>query len=143
MKLLNKSLEKELKEVFHTMKDEVNVVLFTTQEDCETCEQTRSFMEELNKTGDKINFIHYDINEHPKAVDKYDIVRTPAIILESKQDGYKGVKFNGIPAGHEVNSFISSVLEVSGVGEILPQSTLKRVDAIKKPVHIQVFVTLG
>jgi len=101
------------------------------------------FMEELNHTGEKINFIHYDVDESPEEVKLYTIERTPAIVLVNPKKGYQGIKFNGIPAGHEVNSFISGILEVSGVGEIIPKSLLERILNIKEAVHIKVFVTLG
>jgi len=143
MKLLNESKEKELSQVFDTMHDPINVILFTTKENCDTCEQTQSFMEELNNVGQKINFIHYDIDVDTDMTKKYDIHLTPSVILENPKDGYKGIKFSGIPAGHEVNSLISGILEVSGVNEILPESTLERIKKVDQPVHIKVFVTLS
>ncbi len=143
MKLLNSSLTDELQDVFKTMKDTVDVILFTTLIDCETCEQTTSFMQEIQELGDKINFIHHDIDDQPDEVKKYTIEHTPAIVLLNPKVGYQGVKFYGIPAGHEINSFISGILEVSGVGEILPKSMIERIDSITQPVNIKVFVTLG
>jgi len=142
MKLLNESLEKELHKLFKEMRDDVNIILFTKKVDCETCEQTKGFMEELNNTGDKINFIHYDFQENPDQAEKYNVTLTPSIVIENAKEGYKGVKFNGIPAGHEVNSFIASIIEVSGAGDPLPVTILERVQAINKAIHIQVYVTL-
>ena len=56
---------------------------------------------------------------------------------------YKGVKFNGIPAGHEINSFISALIEMSGLDIKYPADVLARIQKIDKPVNIKVFITLS
>ena len=56
---------------------------------------------------------------------------------------YHRVKFNGIPAGHEINSFISALIEMSGAESEVPAELLERIQKIDKPVNIKVFVTLS
>jgi glutaredoxin-like protein len=115
MALLNNELKQQLQDILNQMKDEVTVALFTAEDQCETCSETKSFMEEVAEVGKKVTLEQYDY----------------------------GIKFNGIPAGHEINSFITGLIEVSGSGEELPDAFKTRLDKINKPVHIKVFVTLG
>ena len=48
-----------------------------------------------------------------------------------------------MPGGYEINSFLASLLEVSGTKEALPPDVISRISAIASEIHIQVFVTLG
>jgi glutaredoxin-like protein len=67
----------------------------------------------------------------------------PSIVLLDSEKKYHGVKFNGIPAGHEINSFIPAIIEVSGNASELPAELEARIKNIDKPVNIKVFVTLS
>lgn len=56
---------------------------------------------------------------------------------------YHEVKFSVISAGHEINSFFSALIEISGLSPRFKANLLKRIQNIKKPVNIKVFVQLG
>lgn len=143
MALLNNDLKKQLKEILDQMKDEVHVALFTTKESCETCSDTQSFMEEISGVADKVNLAQYDIEDDAELAQQLGINLTPSIVLLDKNRKDNGIRFNGIPAGHEINSFITGLIEVSGAGEELPETFRQRLAKVEKPVHIKVFVTLG
>lgn len=143
MALLNEELRAQLKSILDQMKDNVNVALFTSSEDCETCEDTKSFMEEVSGVADKVILKQYDMTTDKEMADKLGITLTPSIVLLDKDSKDNGIKFNGIPAGHEINSFITGLIEVSGSGEELPDALMERLNKINRPVHIKVFVTLG
>lgn len=143
MALLNDELREQLKGILNQMKDQVNVALFTTTEACETCQDTKNFMEEVSNVSEKVVLKQYDINENSDMAEKLGITLTPSIVLLDKDNKDNGIKFNGIPAGHEINSFITGLIEVSGAGEELPDDFRTRLEKVDKPVHIKVFVTLG
>lgn len=143
MALLNNELRDQLKDILDQMKDDVHVALFTTKENCETCSDTKSFMEEISGVSEKVNLTQYDIEEHAELAQTLGVSLTPSIVLLDKNKKDNGIRFNGIPAGHEINSFITGLIEVSGAGEELPESFRERLSKIDKPVHIKVFVTLG
>jgi len=143
MALLNNELKDQLKGILNQMKDEVTVALFTSTEDCESCEDTKNFMEEVSGVSDKVQLKTYDIKADQEVAETLNISLTPSIVLLDKNGKNNGIKFNGIPAGHEINSFITGLIEVSGAGEELPETFLERLGKIDKPVHIKVFVTLG
>ncbi len=71
---------------------------------------------------------------------KYNVTLTPSIVLLDAGENYRGVKFNGIPAGYEVNSFVTGLLEVSGAENDLPESISERLAKVEKPVNIKVLL---
>lgn len=143
MKLLNDQISSQLKEVFTSMKSNVTIALFTKEDPCSTCKETKAFMEEINDLSKKLNLKIYDVHENADLARDYNVNLTPSIVLLDATENYKGVKFNGMPSGHEINSFIRGILEVSGQSQELPQNIKERLNKISKPVNIKVFVTLG
>lgn len=142
MKMFNEELEKQLKEVFENLMDDVTIALFT-EGDCDTCADTTSYMEEVASLSEKIHLVKYDFKKDAGKVAEYKVEIVPSIVLLDANESYRGIKFNGIPAGHEINSFIPALLEVSGATSPVPQDLTDRIEAIKKPVNIKVFVTLS
>jgi glutaredoxin-like protein len=143
MALLNEQLQGQLKEVFGSMKNEITLAVFTKEGDCYSCEETVAFMKEIEALSDKINLETFDLDKDSERAGEYNVVMAPSIVILDSEKKYRGVKFNGIPAGHEINSFIPGILEVSGAGEALPEELLSQVKALSKPVNIKVFVTLS
>lgn len=142
MKMFNAEIENQLKDVFSNLKNDVTIALFTKEGECLTCKETRDYMLEIEALSDKIHFKEYDIEKDKELAQKYNIEMVPSIILLDDKNEYKGVKFNGIPAGHEINSFVPALLEMSGHESKLPDRLLERINKIDKPVNIKVFVTL-
>ncbi len=143
MKLLNKEVTTQLQQVFENMKTEVTIALFTKESECETCKETDSFLNELVETSDKLHLKRYDADKNKDIAEKFQVKVVPSIVLLDHKEEYQRIKFNGIPAGHEINSFVKGILEVSGAGIPLPEAVADRLSAITKPVNIKVFVTLG
>lgn len=143
MKLLNDELRGQLKEVFNDLKNDITIAVFTKEEPCNTCDETVSFMEEIESISDKIHLKKLDIKNDADTAKSYGVEMVPSIVLLDKDEKFVGIKFNGIPAGHEINSFIPALLEVSGAGEKLPDSFNEKIESLKSPVNIKVFVTLS
>ena len=143
MKMFNEEIQGQLKEVFEEMKGDVTIALFTKQGECPTCEETRAYMEEVSELTDKIHLAEYDIHKDAELATKYNVAMVPSIVLLDANNEYKGVKFNGIPAGHEINSFIPAILEVSGNVSEMPKELEERIMKIDKPMNIKVFITLS
>jgi len=139
--MIDDNSKEQIKKIFEPMKESVKVLLVTTKDNCDTCEDTENFVREVTETSEKIVFEVIDIND--EKAKQFDIERTPAIVLLGAEDKDYGIKFYGIPAGHEINSFIMGLLEVSGAGEKLPDSMTERIPKIDKPIDIKVFITLS
>lgn len=141
MKMFNEDLEKQLKEIFNNMKNDVTIALFT-EGDCYTCTETKGYMEEVAALSDKIHLKNYDLKKDALLAKSYHVEMVPSIVLLNKDGEYEGVKFNGIPSGHEINSFIPAILDVSGMDSEVPVQIEERIAKVDKPVNIKVFVTL-
>ncbi len=143
MAFLNDDIRKQISEIFAPMEKEVKIVVFTEESGCESCEDTKGYMEEMAELSEKISLEVLDAQKDAARAGELGVEMVPAIVLLDETGKDLGVKYYGIPAGHEINSFITGVLEVSGVGEALPQEIVERIEKINTPVNIKVFVTLS
>lgn len=141
--LLNQDLQNQIREFLAPMKEKVTLVLFTQESPCETCSETRQLLSEVSALNDKITFVEKDLIEDIKEADLYGINLTPSFVMLDSEGNYRGVKFNGIPAGHEINSFLTAIIDMSGVDFGFDQDIIDRIKKIDKPVNIKVFVTLS
>ncbi|MHB1454860.1 MAG: protein disulfide oxidoreductase [Saccharofermentanales bacterium] len=142
MKILDQETEQQLTDLFAALQKDITLAVFTDG-DCMTCPETRQFMEEISGLSDKIHYSSFDIRTDIDEVALYNIEMVPSIVLLDAEGRYSRVKFNGIPAGHEVNSFLFALLEVAGVVSEVPPELESRIRAISRPVNIKVFVTLS
>lgn len=143
MKFLNEEVAKQLEGIFNGMKDDVTVALFTRAQDCETCEDTKDFLTELTSAAPRLSLEILDLDKDSDKAEEFGVTMAPSLVLLDKDKTYQRIKFNGVPSGHEINSFISSVMEVSGNAQELPKEIMERIEKIQKPVNIKVFVTLA
>ncbi len=141
--MFNEEIQGQLREVFEELKGDVTIALFTKEGECITCEETKAYMQEVEELSDKLHLVEYDMEKNSDLAEKYNVKMVPSIVLLDSNKEYHGVKFNGIPAGHEINSFIPALLEVSGHVSEMPKELEERIMKIDKPMNIKVFVTLS
>lgn len=142
MALFDDKVKSQLSQLLSNIKNPIVINFFTQEIECPTCQTTHQFVEEIASLNDKITVKTYDFIKDADAVRDFNIDKIPAIVVTDANKNIKGVRFFGIPAGYEINSFIAACVEVSGVSETLPDAVVSRIKKIAKPVHIQVFVTL-
>jgi alkyl hydroperoxide reductase subunit AhpF len=142
MPLFDEKVKTQLAQLLSKLTNPITLHFFTQEVECPTCQTTRQFVEEIASLSDKISLAAYDFAKDEEAKKEFNVDAIPAIIISDKDKSVKGVRFFGIPAGYEINSFIGACLEVSGAKEPLPQAIIDRIKKIAKPIHIQVFVTL-
>jgi glutaredoxin-like protein len=143
MALFDIKVQNQLKEILKNMKDDVKIINFTQEIECPMCRETRAFAEEIATLSDKLSCTVYNFITDKEMAKKYGVERIPAIVLLDKNGIDYGVKFYGLPGGYEINSFLGSIIEMSGRKEELPADIISRIKKIDKDVHIQVFVGLG
>lgn len=143
MALFNDETKKQLEDIFKGLKNQVNIALFTDETNCDSCKDTTEFMTEVKGLSTKIGLHQFDIKKDEEKANLYGVVKAPTIVLLDEDNKDYGVVFSGIPAGHEINSFISGLMELSGSGEALPAEMKVKLETLDKPVKIKVFVTLS
>ena len=142
MDLFDEKTKQQLKQVLSEMKNPIKIHFWTQEIECPTCSVNHQFLMEISSLTDKIKLYVHDFVKEKDLAEKYNIDKIPAILLTDEKETILGVRFFGIPAGYEINSFISACLELSGVAEPIDAAIEKRIKNINKKVHIQVFVTL-
>jgi len=123
------------------LRNPVKIVVFKVddKERCPYCAETVQIMEELSELSDKISVEVYDGDKDTEKVEEFKVDKFPATIIMADKD--LGARYYGIPSGYEFSSVIEDIVEVSHGHVHLQEATLKKLELIDKPVHIQVFVT--
>ena len=94
--------------------------------------------------SDKISLSIYDLDQDEELAQRYQIDKAPTLVVAGEHEGQiidYGVRFAGIPAGHEFSSFIHVLVMVSGRDSSLQKNTRQFLKQLKEPVRLQVFVT--
>jgi len=143
MALFDETVTKQLTEILSMMKDEVELVYFTQEIECPTCKDGHSFVSEMAALNSKLKLSTYTLVKNHEMAEKYQIDKIPATLLLDKDGKDTRIRFFGIPAGYEINSFLGAILEVSSHITTIPDEIKNRIDKIDHDVHIQVFVSLG
>jgi len=143
-KLLNDEVIEQVEEIFAGLQEPVQVLFFGSQQDCDYCEDTLQLVQEVVDISDKLELSIYDIEEHAALAGQYNVDKAPALVLAGR-DGDQildyGVRYAGIPSGHEFSSLIHTLLLVSGRDSDLSQDTRQKLQELDTPVHLMVFVT--
>ncbi|MCP8308523.1 MAG: thioredoxin family protein [archaeon] len=140
MSLISNHIKEHLKEIFEKeLKDEVRLVFFTQDIECEFCEEARELLQELESLSKKIKVEMYDFMKDDDKVKEYGIDKIPVIAMVGSKD--YGIRFYGLPSGYEFSVFIDDLVDVSKGNSRLSEKVKARLKSINKPLHIQVFVT--
>jgi glutaredoxin-like protein len=143
-KLLNEQVIAQIQAVFKKMKEPVTILLFTSKESCDYCEDTRQLLEEVVAIDEKLNLVVYDLEEDAEVARHFRVDKAPGIVIAAK-DGDEisdlGVQYSGIPSGHEFATLIQAILLVSGRDSGLSAQAREYLKTLEKPLHLQVFVT--
>lgn len=137
---IDDKLSKEISKQLAGLDREVRLLMFTQEIECMYCRETRTLLEELVQTSDKLKLEVYNFIIDKDKADQMGIDKIPAIvILEGGKDF--GIRYYGIPSGYEFASLLEDIKMV-GTGQVeLNDDLIERVKAIDKDVHLQVYVT--
>jgi glutaredoxin-like protein len=142
--LLNENVRAQVSEAFNQLQEAVQIIFFGSKEQCEYCDDTLKLVEEVAELSDKLSVQAFDIEADAAVADNYNVSMTPGLVIAAEgEDGPidYGVRYAGIPSGHEFSSLIQDLLLVSGRDSGLNEQTRDFLSNLKEPVHLQVFVT--
>jgi glutaredoxin-like protein len=139
VKIEDKILD-EIKFMFENIESEVTLHMFTKKDHCLLCNETLSLVEQVAAQSDKVILDHCECDIESEKAKMWKIERHPAIVVEGQAKGL--IRFYGIPSGYEFGSLIESII-MSGKpdGVDLDPELIEEIQAIDKPLHLQVFVT--
>ncbi len=137
--VLPDSEKEQLKKKFASIAGDVELVVFTQEHECQFCKETRELVLELGSLSAKLKTQVYDLVKDEEESRKYNIKKIPAIAIVGAAD--YGIRYYGVPAGYEFSVLVDDIMDVSRGTTSLPEGIKKKIAEIKKPVHIQVFVS--
>jgi alkyl hydroperoxide reductase subunit AhpF len=117
----------------------VTLVFFTQTFGCETCLPARQIVDRVASLSDQISVEEFNLVLDKDQVRDYGIRRAPAIAVVGEAD--TGIRFYGVPDGHELVSLIDAIALVASRDSGLSDESRARLAEVEQPIDIQVFVT--
>jgi alkyl hydroperoxide reductase subunit AhpF len=117
----------------------VRLVLFTQTFGCETCFEARRTVDEIARLSDRIRVEEHNLVLDAERVAEYGAERAPALAIVGEKD--LGLRYYGAPAGYEIESVVSAIEVAGGAGPPLSDESVAALEALDRPLGIQVFVT--
>ncbi len=142
--LLNDDVRAQVSEAFAELRAPVQVLFFGKEEDCHYCDDTRKLVEEVVELSDKLDLRAYDLVADADVATQFNVDKVPGLVIAAQNgDDIQdyGVRYSGIPSGHEFSSLIFDLLQVSGRDSGLNPKTRQFLSGLTEPIHLQVFVT--
>jgi glutaredoxin-like protein len=142
--LLNDDIANQVRQAFAQLNNPVEILFFGRQENCEYCAQTLQLVEEVSALSDKLHLSIYDVESDTELASKYNVDKTPGLVISARNGDQLidfGVRYAGVPSGHEFSSLIQDIILISGGDSGLSQQTRDMLADLTEPVILQVFVT--
>ncbi len=142
--LLDGSIKQQVQEVFSQLQHPVEILFFGSSENCQFCEDTRQLLEEVTALSLQLKLSIYDLDTDTAVAEPFHVDKAPVFAVAYKEGDRlidTGIRYAGIPAGHEFNTLIQDIVLVSGRDSGLKPATREFLKNLKKPVELQVFVT--
>lgn len=130
--MLSSQILDALKGYTADMARDVTLVLQTGTH--EKRDELKAFLEGVASVSDRIALVERDVA---------DRLRSPVSFLLEADGTDTGIRFSGIPGGHEFNSLVLALLHVSGTPIRLDDSLKAIVAGIDEDLSFEVFVSLS
>ncbi len=141
MALMDRETQDQVRTLLAGINTPVRIHLFTQEFECGFCKETRQIAEEVAALSPSVSVHVHDFVADKALADSLKIDKIPAIAIMGDGDRDFGIRFYGIPSGYEFTSFLEAILMVGGQGHQVSAETLRFLESLEKPVHLQVFVT--
>ncbi|MEJ5309487.1 MAG: thioredoxin family protein [Anaerolineae bacterium] len=139
MALLNDEIVRNVTEMLTGLTNNVRLVVFTTKNGCEYCKEIVQLAQEVAATSPKLTAEVYDFDTARDKAAAYNITMAPAMVIVGARD--YGLRYYGIPSGHEFSTLLYGIQRASEGKPDLDPQTLSFLNGLTQPVNIQVFVT--
>ena len=128
--LFTSDMISQLNTVFERMENKLCLKIHIN--DSKTSLELKSYMEELIKLTDKLSL--EVINEDGDDIPYVSVFRN---------DKECGMRFHGVPGGHEFTSFVLGLYNMAGSGQKISESDAMRIRQINKKTHLLIMVSLS
>jgi len=125
--------------LFKQIDNDVTILMFTQEIECQHCEMTRTLLEEVSGLSDRISLEVHDFVAEADLAKQYGVDKIPATVLLGDKD--YGIRFYGVPAGYEFNVLIQDIRDVGKRNPGLSEAVMAELTKIDEPVHLQVIIS--
>jgi glutaredoxin-like protein len=125
--------------LFKQIDNDVTILMFTQEIECQHCEMTRKMLEEVSGLSDRISLEVHDFVAEADLAKQYGVDKIPATVLLGDKD--YGIRFYGVPAGYEFNVLIQDIRDVGKRNPGLSEAVMAELAKIDEPVHLQVIIS--
>lgn len=140
--LLNDALRGQLQGVLARFENNISLVSIVDESNKKSLE-LRDLVLDIADLGDKVTALIYKKGENPEMENKVHADKFPIVAILNKYGEYTGVKFHGVPGGHELNSFLIAMYNIAGPGQEINADVLNDIKSIDKKLNIKVGVSLS
>lgn len=140
-KFLDEGIVSQLKGIFERFQNSIKIVSVLNDNDLSV--NIKEFLTEICDISDKISLEIYKKDENPELERKIELDYAPTIAILDSNDNFRGVKFSGLPSGHELNSFILALYNIAGPGQELNEELKGKIQGIDKKVKLKIAVSLS
>ena len=141
-KLLNDGLRAQLKGVLARLEKSVTLVSVVDESNSKSIE-LRDLILDIADLDERVSAEIYNKGENIEVENKIHADKYPVVALLDSNKKYSGVKFHGVPGGHELNSFILAIYNLGSAGQQISEETLNNIKKIDKDINIKVCVSLS
>ncbi|MFS0781701.1 FAD-dependent oxidoreductase [Bacillus sp. 1P06AnD] len=140
--LISDAIRGQLKGIFSKMESDVTLVTIVDETMPKSVE-LRDFLLDVAEQGEKLHLQVLQKGESQEMEEKINADKFPVVALLDSKGEYSGVKYHGVPGGHELNSFILAIYNLAGPGQALDADIMKEIKSISKKANIKVMVSLA
>jgi len=133
---INSEMRQQLEALFQ--KFQTKVIVKALLDKSRLSSEMESFLKELSRISDKVETITEQVS------DKSEPDETLPALCVLREDGTEtGIRFYGIPGGHEFNSFVIGLYNAAGPGQSLSSEETDRIQRLEKQLDIKIAVSLS
>ncbi|MEB6229984.1 alkyl hydroperoxide reductase subunit F [Staphylococcus xylosus] len=125
--MLNDQLKSQLQQLLQLM--EGDVVLKASLGADDKSNELKELLDEISAASSHIT------------IEETDLKRTPSFSV-NRPGEETGITFAGLPMGHEFNSLVLALLQVSGRAPKEEQAVIDQIKALDKPLHFETYISL-
>lgn len=138
---LTAELKGQLEQVFQRLQRNMTIVTVVDPENGKSLE-LQGYLQEIEPLSPFIHLKSVKKGEDPALEQKLGIKRYPVAAFLDENGEYSGVKFSGVPGGHEINSFVLAIIRLAGENKLTDEQ-LQKVASLPENTKIQVAITLS
>lgn len=127
--MIEAAMIEQLKQVFQRLEAPVHLVYRPSQHPKQS--DLKTMLEQLDETSPNVV-----VREEGEASD------VPRFHMETDA-GPNGIRFIGIPGGHEFTSLVLAILNTDGKGKLPDDVLVQRVRRLKGPIRLRTFISLS